>query len=85
MFMQVIYVVSYKLRAYDAMQLACALKARNELVALGRTTPVFVSADSGAAQALLKLKGWMLRIRMHIIDRDEESVKEWKKSNEKTC
>jgi hypothetical protein len=36
----------YKLRAYDAIQLACALKARNELVALGRTAPVFVSADT---------------------------------------
>ena len=36
----------HKLRAYDAIQLACALKVRNELVALGRTAPIFVSADT---------------------------------------
>jgi len=36
----------HKLRAYDAIQLACALKARDELVALGRTAPLFVSADT---------------------------------------
>jgi predicted nucleic acid-binding protein len=36
----------HKLRAYDAIQLACALKARNELVALERTAPIFVSADT---------------------------------------
>ncbi len=36
----------HKLRAYDAIQLACALKASDEFVALGKTAPVFVTADT---------------------------------------
>jgi uncharacterized protein len=35
----------HNLRAYDAVQLACAFKARAELIALGETSPIFVSAD----------------------------------------
>lgn len=36
----------HKLRAYDAIQLACALKVSDEFVALGKTAPIFVSADT---------------------------------------
>ena len=36
----------HKLRAYDAIQLVCALEASDRLVALGRTAPIFVSADT---------------------------------------
>ncbi len=37
---------SHKLRAYDAIQLACALKVRTTLTPLN-VTPIFVSADIG--------------------------------------
>lgn len=36
---------SHKLRAYDAIQLACALDLRNESLANQVTTPIFVCAD----------------------------------------
>jgi len=36
---------SYRLRAYDAVQLACALDLRNETLADQAPTPIFVSAD----------------------------------------
>lgn len=35
----------HPLRAYDALQLACALAARNRLIDSGQSAPVFVSAD----------------------------------------
>ena len=35
----------HRLRAYDAVQLACALQVRNKLAALGIVAPTFVSAD----------------------------------------
>lgn len=36
---------THPLRAYDAVQLACALQARDELQAAGLDVPTFVSAD----------------------------------------
>jgi predicted nucleic acid-binding protein len=36
----------HRLRAYDAVQLACALEVRNKLAALGILAPTFVSADT---------------------------------------
>ncbi len=36
----------YKLRAYDAMQLACALTVRDKLAVLEIQSPIFVSADA---------------------------------------
>lgn len=36
----------HRLRAYDAVQLACALVVRNKLAALGTPIPTFVSADA---------------------------------------
>jgi predicted nucleic acid-binding protein len=36
----------HKLRAYDAIQLACALKASGEFIALEKAAPIFVSADT---------------------------------------
>lgn len=35
----------YPLRAYDAVQLASALQARNTSLAIGATAPIFLSAD----------------------------------------
>jgi uncharacterized protein len=35
----------HPLRAYDAVQLACALTARNQLTDSGQPAPIFVSAD----------------------------------------
>lgn len=35
----------HPLRAYDAVQLACALTARNRLISSGEPAPIFVSAD----------------------------------------
>jgi predicted nucleic acid-binding protein len=36
----------YELRAYDAVQLACALVEREELIDSGLSAPIFVSADN---------------------------------------
>jgi uncharacterized protein len=36
----------HRLRAYDAVQLICALEVRNKLAALGILAPTFVSADT---------------------------------------
>jgi hypothetical protein len=36
----------HRLRAYDAVQLACAIEARNKLTALEIPTLTFVSADT---------------------------------------
>ena len=36
---------SYNLRAYDAVQLACALRLHEEALATQSTVPIFVSAD----------------------------------------
>ena len=36
----------HRLRAYDAVQLACALVIRNKLAVLGIQAPTFVSADA---------------------------------------
>jgi predicted nucleic acid-binding protein len=35
----------HKLRAYDALQLACALTVRNKLSELGLEGPIFITAD----------------------------------------
>lgn len=37
---------THKLRAYDAIQLVCALHASDRFVANGKTAPIFVSADT---------------------------------------
>jgi hypothetical protein len=36
----------HPLRAYDAVQLASALHARNRLLAAGASAPIFLSADT---------------------------------------
>jgi predicted nucleic acid-binding protein len=36
----------HTLRAYDAIQLACALSAADKLTAIGAAPPIFVSADA---------------------------------------
>lgn len=36
----------YELRSYDAVQLACALVVRKELIDLGHSAPIFISADN---------------------------------------
>ena len=38
---------TYKLRAYDAVQLACVLALRDETVASETPTPIFICADNG--------------------------------------
>jgi uncharacterized protein len=35
----------YQLRAYDAIQLTCALASRTELLSIGQPAPIFLSAD----------------------------------------
>lgn len=37
---------NYRLRGYDAVQLATALKLENELVSLGLSSSIFISADN---------------------------------------
>lgn len=37
---------THRLRAYDAVQLACALLVRDKLAVLGIQAPIFVSADT---------------------------------------
>src|SRR5260370_23546436 len=36
---------NHQLRAYDAIQLACALVAHNKLTSSGQVSPIFISAD----------------------------------------
>jgi predicted nucleic acid-binding protein len=38
--------MQHKLRAYDAVQLACALAVRDDTIALGALAPIFVCADN---------------------------------------
>jgi predicted nucleic acid-binding protein len=38
--------VAHPLRAYDAVQLACAITARDETIAAGLPQPIFVCADA---------------------------------------
>ena len=38
--------LAHPLRAYDAVQLACALRARDDATAIGVTPPIFVCADN---------------------------------------
>jgi uncharacterized protein len=47
---------SYRLRAYDAVQLACVLALRDETVASETPVPIFICADNGLLETALAEK-----------------------------